>query len=82
MQTGCTCGWCGRDFNGKTRGGHEQKFCSSGCRTEYHTACRLYSAALVEAGFLHMSLLRSWWAHKTDYVAKHVQATTGEGPLP
>jgi hypothetical protein len=54
-----TCHWCGKPFVPKSRGGAEQKYDSADCRKAFHRAARLYTADMVDQGFLTTAVLRS-----------------------
>ena len=56
---GTACRWCGAALKARRRRGSPQMFCSTGCRLDYHAACRIWSANLVEAGLLPVVDLRS-----------------------
>jgi hypothetical protein len=59
MTTSNTCLWCGQVFTlRRGSGGSPQRFCSSACRTAFHSACRRWAERVVAAGRLTVAALR------------------------
>ena len=52
------CLWCERRFTAH-RGGSPRSFCSSSCRTAFHTAARRWSEHAIAAGSLTISDIRN-----------------------
>jgi len=52
------CLWCRSQFQPRASGGEAQRFCSGGCRREFHTAARIYVRQAVEAGRLDTATLK------------------------
>ncbi len=63
------CPWCNEPFTPRPRdtGGKPQRYCSSGCRTDFHRACRIYAEEQVEAGTVSVGALR-------EALSKHMAA--------
>ncbi len=43
------CTWCGTEFEPRSNGGEPQRFCSTDCRQDFNTACRIWGAQEYEA---------------------------------
>ncbi len=56
-------------------GGKPQRFCSQGCRKQYHGACRLWTEALVGSGLLPVSALR----HGLEQRKRSAEGHQGQG---
>ena len=52
------CRWCGRACRPR-RGGSPRLFCTSGCRTAFHSACRRWAERAIASGLLTLPELRS-----------------------
>lgn len=52
------CLWCDGPFTPRTTGGKRQRFCSGGCRKDFHRACRIWAEAQVSSGELPVSELK------------------------
>ena len=52
------CRWCGRACRTR-RGGSPRVFCTSGCRTAFHTAARRWAERAVASGTLTIAELRN-----------------------
>jgi len=53
------CLWCGQPFEPRHTGGSPRVFCTSGCRTAFHSAARRWAEQAVAAGLLTVAELRS-----------------------
>jgi hypothetical protein len=53
-----TCRWCEGACQPR-RGGSPRVFCTSGCRTAFHSACRRWTERAVASGLLSIPELRS-----------------------
>jgi len=52
------CRWCGRACQAR-RGGSSRLFCTSGCRTAFHSAARRWAERAVASGLLTLADLRN-----------------------
>ena len=52
------CMWCGDSFTPRATGGKRQRFCSEGCRKDFHRACRIWAETQVWSGELPVSALK------------------------
>jgi hypothetical protein len=55
---GAPCLWCNAAFKAGGRGS-KRRFCSSRCRTAFHTACRSFAAQAVLDGRLTVDAIRN-----------------------
>ncbi len=53
------CRWGGAGFSPRHSGGSVQKFCSSSCRQQFHTAARQWVSAAVDDGRLTVADLKA-----------------------
>lgn len=51
MTISAACRWCGRACR-TSRGGSPRVFCTSSCRTSFHSACRRWAERAVASGVL------------------------------
>ncbi len=91
------CEWCFESFVGGRRGAHIKRFCSTECKTAYHTAARRFGEKCLSDGRVTVSELRALSPPRTTKEqpdsnvsdkslvdANEATYTTddGEGPLP
>jgi hypothetical protein len=55
--TAC-CPWCGKNFQPRSSGGTDQRFCRPACRQAFWTAARRWVMRAVAAGLLSPEVLR------------------------
>ena len=53
------CLWCEREFQRRTSGGTPQRFCSKGCRYDFHRAARKWAMKAIDAGLLTVASLKN-----------------------
>jgi hypothetical protein len=52
------CPWCGRQFELRSSGGSDQRFCRAACRQAFWTAARRWIGRALEAGLLSPEVLK------------------------
>ncbi len=62
-----SCPWCNKPFLPRVGGGKPQRFCSTQCRTQFHSACRAWADAQVWSGNLPMSSLKRALRHRARF---------------
>ena len=57
--SGGSCLWCGSQFPPRKLGAHQKRFCSSRCRSAFHTAARRWAEQALVRGDISVSDLKA-----------------------